>query len=56
LPSYGRHARLKNKVSYEIFNCSDLDYQLVAEYALHNELYLIAESMVYRTDAAKIMR
>lgn len=56
LPSYGRHARLKNKVSYEIFNCGDLDYQLVAEYALHNELYLIAESMVYRTDAAKIMR
>lgn len=56
LPSYGRHARLKNKVSYEIFNCGDLDYQLVAEYALHNELYLIAESMVYRTDAAKILR
>jgi len=56
LPSYGRHSRLKNKVSYEIFNCGDLDYQLVAEYALHNELYLIAESMVYRTDAAKIMR
>jgi hypothetical protein len=56
LPSYGRHARLKNKVSYEIFECGDLDYQLVAEYALHNELYLIAESMVFRTDAAKIMR